>query len=104
MKPDIFIDTSYILALFNKDDAYHDVYPFSASWLPSVVIGVVAISGHPANNDGAKGILDMNISAILKEMLERYPHEYARDNKVSSLYYKDLKQRVEQTFTSKLSC
>lgn len=40
----------------------------------------------------------MNISAILKEILKRYPHEYARDNKVSSPYYKDLKQRVAQTF------
>ena len=44
----------------------------------------------------------MSISAILREILERYPQEYARDNKVSSPYYKELKQRVEQTFTSLL--
>ena len=40
----------------------------------------------------------MSINVILREIFERYPHEYARDNKVSSPYYKDLKQRVEQTF------
>jgi hypothetical protein len=45
----------------------------------------------------------MSISAILREILERYPQEYARDNKVSSPYYKDLKQRVEQTFAPLLA-
>ena len=40
----------------------------------------------------------MNISGILREILERCPHEYARDSKVSRPYYKDLKQRVAQSF------
>lgn len=40
----------------------------------------------------------MNISAILQEILERCPHDCARDNKVSRPYYKDRKQHVEQTF------
>ena len=35
MKPDIFIDTSYVLALFNKDDAYHDAARYWASALSS---------------------------------------------------------------------
>ena len=40
----------------------------------------------------------MGLRELFVEILERYPQEYAQDNKVSSPYYKDLKQRIEQTF------
>ena len=42
----------------------------------------------------------MRVCEILIEMLERYPQEYEKDNKVGNPYYKDLKQRIEHVFRS----
>ncbi len=40
----------------------------------------------------------MGIREIFVEILEQYPQEYEKDNKVSSPYYRNLKERIEQTF------
>lgn len=40
----------------------------------------------------------MRVCEILIEILEQYPQEYEKDNKISSPYYRDLKQRIEKTF------
>ncbi len=40
----------------------------------------------------------MGIRELFLEIFEQYPQEYQRDSKTSNPYFKDLKQRIVQTF------